>query len=212
MGTPTPSPLSPVPSSAPATARALCPSCGAGASLGGPVDFGARDLLALAVLSASKGAPDQVGWPCAKDLLPYYERAFSPPGTAVELPGQPGVLWGDVAALAEADATAFVSLCRIGTGQRRGAEHHEVWLTDGPDNAHLPFVLADTADAVETLRRDHGTVFVHCVRCESRTPAVAIAWLMRHHGLGQQEALAEVRQVMPLSQASAAMREALCNM
>lgn len=44
---------------------------------------------------------------------------------------------------------------------------------DGPDNADLPFMLADTADAVEDLRREHGRVFVHCVRGESRTPTVA---------------------------------------
>ena len=31
-------------------------------------------------------------------------------------------------------------------------EHHEVWLMDGPENAYLPFVLADTAGGVLAAR------------------------------------------------------------
>jgi len=91
------------------------------------------------------------------------------------LAGHPGVLWGDVGALATADPRAFVSLCRIGAKQRRGAEHHEVRLVDDQTNADLPFVLRDTAGAVEQLRNDHGSVFAHRVRAESRTPTVTAA-------------------------------------
>ncbi len=175
---------------------------------GWPRGVGHRDLVAMGVLAASQGQPDSAGWPLADDLTGYYRENFAASGICVELPGRPGVLWGDIAALGTADAEAFVSLCRIGSKQRRG-EHHEVWLMDGPDNADLPFVLAATADAVETLRQDHGSVFVHCVRWESRTPAVAVAWLVRHHGLNVNAALDEVRGALPGCQPNSVMLSAL---
>ncbi|MGH8981627.1 MAG: ADP-ribosylglycohydrolase family protein [Acidimicrobiales bacterium] len=178
--------------------------------LGGwPPELGHRDLVAMGVLAASKGTDDSIGWPSADDLMPYYERSWRPRGHAVELRDHPGVIWGDVAGLAHADANAFVSLCRIGKGQWRGVDHHEVWLMDGDDNADLAFVLSDTADAVEELRREHGSVFVHCVQAESRTPAVAVAWLIRHHGLDLDKAFAEVQRALPASQPKAAMLAAL---
>ena len=73
----------------------------------------------------------------------------------------------------------------------------------------MAFVLADTADAVEALRREVGTVFVHCVRSESRTPTVAAAWLVRHRGYDPDAALAEVCQAMPQAHPCAALRAGL---
>jgi hypothetical protein len=178
--------------------------------LGGwPAEVTHADLVPLAVLAANGGIPDKTGWPTTDDLLDHYVRGFHPSGRTTTLPGHDGILWGDVAGLAGAEADAFVSLCRIGSGQRRGAEHHEVWLVDGEHNADVAFVLADTADAVETLRREVGTVFVHCVRAESRTPTVAAAWLVRHRGYDPDAALAEVRRAMPQANPCNALRVGL---
>jgi hypothetical protein len=166
--------------------------------LGGwPPDLGHGDLVPLAVLAVNDGKADPAGWPTEYDLMPHYERTNHPIGLVASLPGRDGVLWGDVAGLAHADAEAFVSLCRIGPGQRRGKEHHEVWLQDNSTNADPVFVLTDTADAIERLRTEVGTVFVHCVRSESRTPTVAAAWLVRHHGLDVDAATALVGGSLP---------------
>jgi ADP-ribosylglycohydrolase len=163
--------------------------------LGGwPADVTRGDLAPLAILAANGGKADPAGWPLEDDLMPYYERTNHPIGLVGALPGHEGVLWGDVGGLAHAEAEAFVSLCRIGPGQRRGTEHHEVWLQDNSTNADPAFVLSDTADAIELLRRQVGTVFVHCVRSESRTPTVAAAWLVRHRGLDVDEAVDLVRK------------------
>ena len=176
---------------------------------GWPDSLGHGDLVRLGVLAANGGVPDDIGWPLAADLLPYYERDWGPSGAIVGLAGHPGVQWGDMAGLARVDADAFVSLCRIGLDQRRGPTHHEVWLMDGPDNADAAFTLADTADAVEALAREHGRVFVHCVRAESRTPSVAAAWLVRHRGLTPDEAWKGVRAAMPAARPHPALRAAL---
>ena len=180
----------------PATGPAPCRSPGAAASAGWPSDIAHGDLVPLAILAANGGKADPAGWPLDHDLTAYYERTNHPIGLVGALPGHDGVLWGDVGGLAVAEAEAFVSLCRIGTGQRRGKEHHEVWLQDNSSNADPAFVLSDTADAIERLRLEVGTVFVHCVRSESRTPTVAAAWLIRHRGLGADEAINLVRQLL----------------
>ena len=164
---------------------------------GWPSDVTHADLVPLAALAVNEGRADSSGWPLAIDLRDYYQQRFHPSGRITALPGHGGVIWGDVAGLANAEADAFVSLCRIGTAQRRGTEHHEVWLLDDQNNANLTFVLSDTADAIERLQHDVGTVFVHCVRSESRTPTVAAAWLIRHRGFDPDSALATVRESMP---------------
>jgi hypothetical protein len=163
--------------------------------LGGwPSDITHGDLVPLAILATNGGKADPAGWPLEDDLMPYYERTNHPIKLVGALPGHEGVLWGDVGGLAHAEAEAFVSLCRIGPGQRRGKEHHEVWLQDNSTNADPAFVLNDTADAIEQLRLEVGTVFVHCVRSESRTPTMAAAWLVRHRGLDADEAINLVRR------------------
>jgi hypothetical protein len=177
--------------------------------LGGwPADVGHADLVPLAVLAAGV-VPDRAGWPLADDLLDYYVRGFHPSGRTTVLSGHDGVIFGDVAGLPNVEADAFVSLCRIGRGQRRGTHHHEVWLVDSENNADVTFVLSDTADAIETLRREVGTVFVHCVRSESRTPTVAAAWLVRHRGYDPDAALAEIRRAMPQANPCSALRAGL---
>jgi hypothetical protein len=172
---------------------------------GWPPDVTHADLVPLATLVVNRGRADSSGWPLAVDLRKYYERRFHPTGRIAALPGHGGVIWGDVAGLANAEADAFVSLCRIGTAQRRELEHHEVWLLDDENNANLAFVLSDTADAIERLRHEVGTVFVHCVRSESRTPTVAAAWLIRHRGFDPHSALATVREAMPQARPNPAL-------
>jgi ADP-ribosylglycohydrolase len=164
---------------------------------GWPKDIAHGDLVRLAILTVNGGKADSAGWPLAADLMPHYERVNHPIGLANGLPGFEGVIWGDVAGLASVEADAFVSLCRIGPEQRRGVEHHEVWLQDNDTNADAVFVLEDTADAIECLRTEIGTVFVHCVRSESRTPTAAAAWLIRHRGLDVDTAVNNVRDALP---------------
>jgi ADP-ribosylglycohydrolase len=167
---------------------------------GWPSGVGHADLVGMAVLAVNGGCVDQIGWPATDDLMAAYSKEWSPSGRIVSFNPDPGVLWGDVAGLASVDADAFISLCRIGLKQRRGNDHHEVWLIDSSkpmDNIDLPFVLADTADAVAALRQEGHVVFVHCVRGERRTPAVAATWLHRHHGMGLSEAKRHVASRMP---------------
>jgi protein-tyrosine phosphatase len=72
-----------------------------------------------------------------------------------------------------------------------------VWLLDGEGNADVSRVLVDTADAIQQLREEGRRVFVHCVRAESRTPTVAMAWLMLYHDREFDGAYAEVLEAMP---------------
>ena len=183
--------------------------------LGGWPGLAHADLVTLGVLIAQGGVPDKNGWPGVADLMPMYREELSPRGKVVTLAADPGVVWGDVAGLADAEADAFISLCRIGASQRRGPEHHEVWLVDSDSddaNADLDLLLADTADAIAQLRSEGRRVFVHCAMCESRTPTVAMAWLVRHHRLTLGQAESAVRSAMLSVRPKAALREALQSM
>jgi len=118
---------------------------------GWPAGMRHADLVGLGVLAARGGRPDGSGWPLKSDMWPDYRDGFHPTGQVTTLSDDPDILWGDVAGLSEVDADAFISLCRIGPGQRRGEDHHEIWLIDedGPGkNADAAFVLSDTADAI----------------------------------------------------------------
>jgi protein-tyrosine phosphatase len=59
-------------------------------------------------------------------------------------------------------------------------EHLTVALIDttAADNPNLAFVLGDTARTVAELVAERQRVFVHCVAAESRTPAVAAAYVI----------------------------------
>ena len=59
------------------------------------------------------------------------------------------------------------------------------------------FVLAEAAAAVEQFRSEGKTVLLHCVRAESRTPTVAALYGAALLGIHIEEALADVRQVLP---------------
>lgn len=116
-------------------------------------------------------------------------------GTVVQHPDDAGVWIGGSAQLqflgsAEAATTrglpaalgevsAVVSLCRVGTDEAPAiaAENHATfWLIDNAspaENAHVEFALRDAARAVARFRAEGHTVYLHCVKAESRTPTVA---------------------------------------
>jgi ADP-ribosyl-[dinitrogen reductase] hydrolase len=155
------------------------------------------DLVRLAVLTVQGGQPDASGWPG-----PTPQRGYAPAYLA-ELPGDHGVVLGNLASLEEATGRvdAVVSLCRVGTGQVPShLEHHEVLLIDRggeDDNPNLGFVLTDTVTAITELRASGKRVFVHCVDGRSRTPTVAASYLATRDGISGQEAWQQIAALLP---------------
>jgi ADP-ribosyl-[dinitrogen reductase] hydrolase len=157
------------------------------------------DLDRLARLAAGGGLPDAAGWPGTATLLPHYRAHHPAIPVAADL--GPGVRVGNVHALPDEArwADAVVSLCRVGTEDvPAGVEHHAVGLLDtcAADNPNLAFVVADTADLVAALVGERRRVFVHCVRAEHRTPAVAAGYLVRHAGVEPAAALDRVAALL----------------
>ena len=68
---------------------------------------------------------------------------------------------------------------------------------DTDENPHLDFVLLEAVRAVERLRQDGRTVLLHCVEALSRTPTVAALYGARLRGVGVEESLRAVQQVLP---------------
>ncbi len=169
----------------------------------------AHDLVALGTLAARGGEPDDTGWPTGPrmDYLDWYpERSLTPH------PHDPRVLLGSIVDLDETSADAVVSLCRIGTDQRRATDHVEVWLIDRDEpeaNPNLDLVLRDTVDAIAALRADDKTVLLHCVAAQSRTPSVAALYAALHRGVPVEQALADVVAALPAADPKRFLREAL---
>jgi protein-tyrosine phosphatase len=103
-----------------------------------------------------------------------------------------------VHAVADTHVDAVVSLCRMGSGQvPAGVEHVEVPLIDRSGaNAHLRHLVLDTAAGVAALRAEGKRVLLHCAAGQSRTPAVAAAYLHLRFGYSGEEALRRVGQVL----------------
>lgn len=174
----------------------------------------AHDLVALGALAARGGEPDDTGWPTGARMEYvnwYSERSLTPH------PHDPGVLLGSIVDLDESSADAVVSLCRIGTDQRRvtatgAADHVEVWLIDRDEpeaNPNLDLVLRDTANAIAALRAEGKTVLLHCVAAQSRTPSVAALYAALHRGVPVEQALADVVAALPAASPKRFLREAL---
>ncbi|XP_068238830.1 dual specificity protein phosphatase 18-like [Palaemon carinicauda] len=53
------------------------------------------------------------------------------------------------------------------------------------------------ADKIEEVRRCKGRVLVHCVAGVSRSPALVLAYLVKHRGMSLREAFLHVRSVRP---------------
>jgi ADP-ribosyl-[dinitrogen reductase] hydrolase len=171
----------------------------------------ARDLVQLGVLAA-QGGTDLAAWPAVErvDYSPYGEI-----GALARHPFDDGVWLGGAGALdaLPSGVDAVVSLCRVGTATLPGLRDHiEVWLIDSPDielNSNLDAVLVDAADTVAALRADGRTVLLHCVQAQSRTPTVAALYAVRHCGVGLDEALDSVVNVLPAARPNAGFIAAL---
>ena len=167
---------------------------------------------AAAPYRCAGGQPDPHGWPRVDSLLPHYRSDW--PGTPIlePLPGDPGVLVGNVFSLEQVtEVDHVVSLCRIGAADvPLGARGHPIHLIDRPDeNPNLAFQLLDLADTIATWRDADQRVLIHCVAAESRTPTVAAAYLAHRHGLSGEQALADVRTTLPRSNPNAEFRSTL---
>ncbi len=170
-----------------------------------------RDLVRLAILTINDGEDVRKGWPSTPDLLPRYERDYPQQPLAVSLPDDPGVLIGNVAGTTIADTDVVVSLCRMGS-EPVGPAHFDVRLLDEPSpaaNPHLDFILDDTARFIAAMRDADKTVFLHCVRAESRTPTVAAAYLAHRLGISGSDALDRVRTVLPTANPNSGFLDAL---
>lgn len=158
----------------------------------------ASDLIRLAILTANGGQATSNGWPTAPVIASYGDPHF-----LIELPGDNGVLLGNLTSLGDATAQvdAVVSLRRVGAEQvPADLDRHQVWLVDqdGDDaNPNLRFVLDDTVEAITTLRAEGKCVFLHCAVGASRTPAVAAAYLAKFEDITVTEALDRVAAVIP---------------
>jgi ADP-ribosyl-[dinitrogen reductase] hydrolase len=173
----------------------------------------ARDLVRLASLIAHGGAPDGLGWPTAS-VVDY--SGYGDTSMLAAHPDDPGVLLGGVGRFEHLPAgiDAVVSLCRVGAVSSAVApgDHLEVRLIDSENaaaNANLDFVLADTADAIATLRAEGKTVLVHCVQAISRTPTVGALYAARHLGVPAEVALERIRAVLPKADPTAPFRALL---
>jgi len=157
----------------------------------------ARDLVALATRAVNGGQDDAQGWPSCERMR-YDEPAAS---SAVPHPHDEHVLLGTMRS-ADHDATAVVSMCRVGTrdhAQVDEANRVESRLMDSSEpamNPNLHFALFDIADAIRGLRAEGHTVLVHCVAAQQRTPSAAVAYAVL---LGHDPAAARraVRATLP---------------
>lgn len=104
---------------------------------------------------------------------------------------------------------AVVSLCPVADEDMPpGVLHLEVSLAEEGAN-NLDFVLLDTARAIEALRAQGLTVFVHGRATRSRAPAVAALYGARRTGIDIEQALAEVCAALPDADPTAEFRAAL---
>ena len=171
----------------------------------------ARDLVAMAALTARRGHPDSSGWPTVGHIeYPDASSAVDP----VPHPYDDGVTLG-TAWPSEHETDVVVSLCRLGTERRHlprvaDADQLDVWLIDSDNaesNPHLDFLLADTAAYIAAQRDQGRCVYVHCVAAQQRTPSVALAYAALR---GQDPAAAReaIKGVLPSTRASGALWDA----
>lgn len=135
---------------------------------------------------------------------PFFDQTYGGWGEVprpVRHPHDEQVWIGAAAALRSlpAEVDAVVSLCRIADGHiPEGVTHLDVRLIDQVgENANLDFVLLDTVRAIEQLRAEGKTVFVHCLEAGSRTPAVAALCGARSGRVDIDTALKAVCSVLP---------------
>jgi ADP-ribosyl-[dinitrogen reductase] hydrolase len=175
-----------------------------------------RDLVNLALCSTQNGQSGPDGWPSGR-VFDY--SACGDTDVLATHPHDRLVLLGGVdAARKPPDGVdAVVSLCRLARAEVpapgvRPPDHVEVWLIDSaaPErNPNLDLVLAQAADTVAALRAEGRTVLVHSVDAISPTPTVASLYAARHLGIPVQQALRDVRDVLPAARPNPAFMAAL---
>ncbi|MGV0795774.1 ADP-ribosylglycohydrolase family protein [Mycolicibacterium elephantis] len=158
----------------------------------------ARGLVTLAEKIVDEGAPRSVHYPISE---------WKRPRRPVQHPHDGGLWLGGVAALRNLPTTVdlpkgvdvAISLCGVNDEDIRGGiEHLDVRLHEkDSESPHLDFVLFDTVRAVEQLRADGHTVYLHCEDATRRTPAVAALYGARKRGIGVDQALQEVLAALP---------------
>jgi ADP-ribosyl-[dinitrogen reductase] hydrolase len=166
------------------------------------------------------------GWPGlrTRDLVALVNRIIkadgdfprpTQPAIAVQHPYDEGVWLGNAAALLELPdgVDAIVSLCRVHDDDLpAGVEQVDVRLIDQEHdkaNQNLDFVLTDTADLIDHLRRAGRTVLVHCHGAVSRTPTMGAVYGVRACRATGDEALAAVLEVLPDANPNPLFRAAL---
>jgi len=163
-----------------------------------------RGLIALADKIIDKGRPDGFdytygGYPEARQLVQH--------------PYDGGLWIGGVAALQKlpTEVDAIVSMCRVEDAHLpAGVTQLDVRLIDQVgENDNLDFVLLDTVRAVEQLRAEGRTVFLHCVQAYSRTPTISALYGARRRDVDIDTALGDVAAVLPGADPNSDFREAL---
>ena len=163
-----------------------------------------RGLIQLATKIIDKGRPD---------TFDYTYGGFPEARKHVQHPYDDKVWIGGIAALRKLpkEVDAIVSLCRVkDVHLPAGVKHLDVRLIDEEgENDHLDFVLLDTVRAVEQLRAEGRTVFVHCVQAASRTPTIGALYGARKQGVDIDKALRDVVAVLPGANPNTDFRAAL---
>jgi ADP-ribosyl-[dinitrogen reductase] hydrolase len=166
------------------------------------------------------------GWPGlrARDLVALTTRIIAldehfdlPRGraTVVMHPYDDDLWLGDAAALRHLPdgVDAIVSLCRVHDEDLPdGVEQIDVRLIDreeAEENPNLDFVLADTVELIDQLRREGRTVLVHCHGAYSRTPTIGALYGARIGKASGAEALADVLALLPNANPNRGFRAAL---
>lgn len=163
-----------------------------------------RSLVALADRIIAKGQPDH---------FDYTYGGYPESRQLVQHPYDDGLWIGGVAALQKLpeEVDAIVSFCRVEDSQLPGGVTHlDVRLIDYVgENENLDFVLLDTVQAVEQLRAEGRTVFLHCVQAYSRTPTISALYGARKRDVDIDTALRDVVAVLPGARPNSDFRAAL---
>lgn len=168
------------------------------------------NLERLATLIVTGGEPLVHGWPLAEHI--DYTRYGGP--LLVEHPHDAGVLLGSAPTLDELPdyVDAVVSLCLLGTEQvPDDVEHISFRLIDSAadaDNPNLDYVVRDVATTISDLRAEGRTVYLHCVRAESRTPTAALAYSLSL-GIPLEQARADIQRALPNARPNLGFRKAV---
>lgn len=166
------------------------------------------------------------GWPGirSRDLVALVNRIIdsdntfprpTEPAIAVRHPYDDDVWLGNAAALRHLPdgVDAIVSMCRVHDDDLpAGVEQIDVRLVDREDaesNVNLDFVLADTVELIDLLRREGRTVLVHCHGAYSRTPTMGALYGARVCRASADESLTAVLEVLPAADPNRGFRAAL---